>query len=150
MEVKPTGSKQVGAGSNEAFARNSGINSKQAAFIDTLKETDNERRRQACDELLRQIDSVSENLKKAPTPNGIKKYRRLVASFIREAMNQTYELNEETHWDRSGNRKSYLTVKNINKALEELTDEVMNKEKKQIDLVAKLDEIRGMLLDLYI
>jgi uncharacterized protein YaaR (DUF327 family) len=149
MEVKPTGSKRVGVGSNEAFARSSGINSKQAAFIDTLKETDNDRRRQACNELLRQIDAISEALKKAPTPNGIKKYRRLIASFINEAMSQTYELNEQTHWDRSGNRKSYLTVKSINQALEELTDAVMKKEKKQLDLVAKLDEIRGMLLDLY-
>lgn len=150
MEVKPTGSKQVGAGSNEALARVPGINSKGTAFSDTLRETDNDRRRQACDELLRQIDSVSESIKKAPTPSGIKKYRRLVASFIREATNQTYELNEETHWDQSGNRKSYLIVRNINQALEELTDEVMQREKKQIDLVAKLDEIRGMLLDLYL
>lgn len=149
MEVKPTGSKQVGAGSNEGFARAPGIDSKQTAFSDTLRVTENDRRRQACDELLRQIDSVSESLKKAPTPSDIKKYRRLVAAFIREAMNQTYELNEETHWDRSGNRKSYLIVKKINQALEELTDEVMQREKKQIDLVAKLDEIRGMLLDLY-
>ena len=65
-------------------------------------------------------------------------------------MSQTYELNEENHWDRSGNRKSYLTVRKINQALEDLTDEVLNREKKQIDLVAKLDEIRGMLLDLYL
>lgn len=150
MEVKPTGSKQVGAGSNEALGRTSGVNVRQSAFIETLKETDRDRRRQACDEILRQIDSLSEDLKKAPTPNGVKKYRRLVASFIKEAMSQTYELNEETHWDRSGNRKNYLTVKNINKALEELTEEVMNREKKQIDLVAKLGEIRGMLLDLYV
>ena len=149
MDVKPTGSKQLGSGSNEAYARTSGINTRQAAFIENLKESDSVRRHQACDELLRQIDSVSKSLKKAPTPNGVKKYRRLVASFIREAMSHTYELNEETHWDRSGNRKSYLTVKNINKALEELTDEVMGREKKQIDLVAKLDEIRGLLLDLY-
>lgn len=149
MEVKPTGSKQVGAGSNEGFAKAPGINSKGTAFSDTLRETENDRRRQACDELLRQIDSVSESLRKAPTPSDIKKYRRLVASFIREAMNQTYELSEETHWDRSGHRKSYLLVRKINQALEELTDEVMRREKKQIDLVAKLDEIRGMLLDLY-
>lgn len=149
MDVKPTGPKQVGSGSSEAYGRTSG-NVKQTAFIENLKESDNVRRHQACDELLRQIDSISENLKKAPTPSGVKKYRRLVASFIREAMSHTYELNEETHWDRSGNRKSYLTVRNINQALEELTDEVMNKEKKQIDLVAKLDEIRGLLLDLYV
>ncbi len=149
MEVKPTGSKQISAGSSETFGRGSGVNAKQSAFVETLKESDNERRRQACDKILRQIDALSEELKKAPTPSGVKKYRRLVASFIREAMDQTYELNEETHWDRSGNRKSYITVRNINKALEELTDEVMKREKKQIDLVAKLDEIRGMLLDLY-
>lgn len=150
MEVKPTGSKQLNTGGGEALGRSSGATVKQSAFIETLKESDNDRRRQACDELLRQIDSLSAELKKAPTPSGVKKYRRLVASFIREAMGQTYELNEETHWDRSGNRKSYITVRNINKALEELTEEVMTREKKQIDLVARLDEIRGMLLDLYI
>lgn len=150
MEVKPTGSKQLGSGNTEALGRISTVNAKQSAFVETLKESDNDRRRQACDQILSQIDSLSADLKKAPTPSGIKKYRRLVASFIREAMDQSYELNEETHWDRSGNRKSYITVRNINKALEELTDEVMNREKKQIDLVAKLDEIRGMLLDLYV
>lgn len=150
MEVKPTGSKQLGSGNSEALGRISTVNVKQTVFVETLKESDNDKRRQACDQILSQIDSLSADLKKAPTPSGIKKYRRLVASFIREATEQSYELNEETHWDRSGNRKSYITIRNINKALEELTDEVMNREKKQIDLVAKLDEIRGMLLDLYI
>lgn len=150
MEVKPTGSKQLGAGSSESLGRNTALTAKQSVFVETLKENDLDRRRQACDEILRQIDTLSEELKKAPTPSGVKKYRRLVASFIREAMEQSYELNEETHWDRRGNRKSYITVRNINKALEELTEEVMQREKKQIDLVAKLDEIRGMLLDLYL
>lgn len=150
MEVKPTGSKQLNTGGSETLGRSSGVTAKQSAFVETLKESDNDRRRQACDEILRQIDSLSAELKKAPTPSGVKKYRRLVASFIKEAMDKTYELNEETHWDRRGNRKSYITVRNINKALEELTDEVMKREKKQIDLVARLDEIRGMLLDLYI
>ncbi len=150
MEVKPTGSKQVNAGSSDTFGRTAGVNAKQPVFMEALKDTDSDRRRQACDEILRQIDSLSVDLKKAPTPSGVKKYRRLVAAFMKEAMSQTYELNEETHWDRNGNRKSFVTVRNINKALEELTDEVMNHEKKQIDLVAKLDEIRGMLLDLYV
>lgn len=150
MDVKPTGSKRINAESNEAFGKASSVNAKQSVFMDTLKETDSDHRRQACDDILRQIDSLSEDLKKAPTPSGIKKYRRLVASFLKEAMSQAYELNEETHWDRSGNRKSFLTVRKINNALEELTNEVMDREKKQIDLVAKLDEIRGMLLDLYV
>lgn len=150
MEVIATGTKQIGAGSSEAYGRTGGVDVKQSVFAETLKETDQDLRRQACDEILRQIDLVSEELKKAPTPRGIKKYRRLVAAFIKEAMSQTYELNQETHWDRSGNRKSYLTVKSINQALEELTAEVLKREKKQIDLVAKLDQIRGLLLDLYV
>ncbi len=64
-------------------------------------------------------------------------------------MSQSYELHDEMHWDRSGNRKNFVLVKKINQSVEEMIDLVMNKEKKQIDLVARLDEIRGLLVDLY-
>jgi len=42
-----------------------------------------------------------------------------------------------------------FTVEKINKKLEELTSFVLGKEKKNIDLLATLDEIRGLLVDLY-
>lgn len=115
-----------------------------------MRDSDADQRRQACANLLEQIDAQSAILKKAATPQGIKRYRQLVAAFMKEALGDSYQLYQESHWDRSGNRKTFVTVKRINQALEELVDSVIHQQKEQIDRIAKLDEIRGLLLDLYL
>jgi uncharacterized protein len=148
LEVKPTSSKMIK--SNEGFGRTSAANPNLPPFRETLRDSETERRQQACDQILNQIDKESEELKKAATPERFKRYRQLISSFMKEALNQSYALDEKTRWDRSGNRKTFILVKKINASLEEVMNSLMDGEKKQIDLMAKLDEIRGMLLDLYI
>lgn len=149
MEVKPIGSKILNS-QNETTTRSVGSTLRQVFFGETLKNVETDNKKQICSELLGRIDAQSEELKKAATPEGVKRYRKLVSVFMKEALSQSYDLNEESRWDRSGNRKSFITVKKINQAMEDLMDSMVQQEKKQIDLVAKLDEIRGLLLDLYI
>ena len=149
MEVKPTGPSLDRTQPSETASGRAG-GSRQAAFINTLKDSEADQRHQACANLLEQIDAQSSILKNSATPQGIKRYRQLVAAFMKEALGDSYQLTQECHWDRSGNRKTFVTVKRINQDLEELVDSVVNQEKKQIDRVAKLDEIRGLLLDLYL
>jgi uncharacterized protein len=150
VEIKPTGSKIMNQPA-ELPGRVPGTSGSapEASFAESLRDSDSKRRHELCDSLLQQIDTQSEELRKGATPAGIKRYRKLVQAFMKEALGRSYELNQESHWDRSGNRKVMVTVKRINQSLEELTDSLINKEKKQIDLVAKLDEIRGLLVDLY-
>lgn len=149
MKIKSTDSK-IEKTKNEPIGRLFSGNSPRVSFKETLKDSEAERRKHICDNLLKEIDTVSEELKKALTPERFKRYRELVSSFMKEALNQSYTLQEETRWDRSGNRKTFITVKKINETLEELMNALVSEEKKQIDLIAKLDEIRGMLLDLYL
>ena len=149
MEVKPIGSKILNS-QNETTTRSVGSTLRQVFFGETLKNVETDNKKQICSELLGRIDAQSEELKKAATPEGVKRYRKLVSVFMKEALSQSYDLNEESRWDRSGNRKSFITVKKINQAMEDLMDSMVQQEKKQIDLMAKLDEIRGLLLDLYI
>ena len=148
MKVKPSDANAVNQKS-QLFSHSNVANPHQSAFVDSLKDSDAQRRKQVCDNILQQIDRVSEELKKKPSPDGVKRYRRLISDFVKEALDQSYEIHEERHWDRDGNRKNLVLVKQINHAVEELMDSVMSQEKKQIDLVARLDEIRGMLVDLY-
>ncbi|HEX3045094.1 MAG TPA: YaaR family protein [Bacillota bacterium] len=150
MEIKPTGTKALEPKSDSAAPKAAGTSPSRSTFFGTFREADQTQRKLVCDKLLQQIDVQSEELKKGITPQGIKEYRKLVAAFLKEALHESYEIDQETHWDRRGNRKVFTMVKRVNQALEELTDSVMDREKKQIDIVAKLDEIRGMLLDLYL
>ena len=147
MEIKPTDPNSAQP-SKEVTRRTAGAG-RNRSFSDALTDSDVQRRRQACDRILKQIEAEAENLKKTPSPEGVKRYRKLVQAFMKETLNQSYELNQENHWDPYGNRKTFVTVKKVNQALEEMMDTVVQQEKRQIDLVAKLDEIRGLLLDLY-
>ncbi len=148
MEIKPAGSKIMNQPS-ELPGRASVGGARDLSFSETLQDSDAKRRHEVCTNLLEQIDTQSAELKKGATPAGIKRYRKLVQAFMKEALGRSYSLNQESHWDRSGNRKVMVTVKRINQSLEEITEALLNKEKKHIDLVAKLDEIRGLLIDLY-
>lgn len=149
MKVKAADANQVNS-NNQLFNRSSGINLRQSSFADALKDSDVRRRNTACENILQQIDALSEELKKGPTPADVKKYRSLIAEFVKEASSEAYDLHEESHWDREGNRKNFMLVKQINKSVEELLDTLMDQEKKQINIVAKLTEIRGLLVDLYL
>lgn len=109
-----------------------------------------EHKKEVCSQILEQIDAQSQALRKSLTPLGIKRYTRLVRAFMKEAMDEAYELTSENRWDRAGYRKNMIIVKKVNQSLEELMDSVLHKEKSQLDLVAKMDEIRGLLLDFYL
>lgn len=145
MNVKPIDSKIA----NNVSQNSVRVTESHHSFENVLKGSVADQQKQVCSQILEQIDDQSRILKKRLTPEGIRRYTQLVKSFMKETMKDTYEISEETHWDASGNRRNFIVVKKINQALEELMDSVVNKEKSQLDLVAKLDEIRGLLLDLY-
>ncbi len=46
-------------------------------------------------------------------------------------------------------QKVFITVEKINEKLEQLTKFILEKQNKNINLLATLDEIRGLLVDLY-
>lgn len=119
------------------------------AFEAALKHSAAETRKQLCTAILAKIDQQSAALKKSLTVAGVKQYRELVGEFMKEALRDSYQLTGESKWDRMGNRKEYVIVKKVNESLEELMAALADQAKEQLDLIAKLDEIRGMLVDLY-
>jgi uncharacterized protein YaaR (DUF327 family) len=118
-------------------------------FDMALKNSVSEKRNQICTALLKKIDEQSAELRKSPSFEGVKRYRKLVGEFLEEVMDHSYLVDADAKWDRGGNRREYVIVKKINQSLEDLMDFMVDQEKKQFDMVAKLDEIRGLLVDLY-
>jgi uncharacterized protein YaaR (DUF327 family) len=60
-----------------------------------------------------------------------------------------YMLQNRTGWDRRGRQKVYTLVQQIDATLAELTEMVKEGQENQLEILAKLDAIRGMLVDLY-
>lgn len=95
---------------------------------------------------LAEIDEQGKRLLKHPIRAEIERYRGLVGKFVKEALAQMTTLDKRT--DRRN--RAFTLVKEIDKKLSELTELLLGGQAKQIDVLAKLQEIRGMLVDLKI
>ncbi len=101
------------------------------------------------EELLNQVDERAKQLLNQPSTENLRLYREAVRAFLKDALRGSFRMKGESRWDRRGNRRVFCVVEKINKALEELTAAVLKKNQEAIDVMAKIDEIRGLLIDLY-
>lgn len=120
----------------------------QSNFHQILKDA-GERPAAGWDQLLSQVDKAAKKLVTQPSMETLRSYRAAVQNFLKEAISGSYRMKGESRWDRRGNRRIFCVVQKVNQALEELTTEVLQKNAKPIELMARVDEIRGLLVDLY-
>ena len=118
-------------------------------FAADLSKSKDDMSQQRLSGLLDQITAQGNKLGTAPTYGDLKAYRELVRSFLGEVVGRAYTLHSETGWDRKGRQKMYSTIKEIDSHLAALTEEVRGGQEKQLSVMARLDAIRGMLVDLY-
>lgn len=105
--------------------------------------------RERLDSLLEEINAQGRKLASVPTYSELKAYRQLVSSFLGELVSNMYALQSQTGWDRQGRQKLYTTIKQIDDTLAGLAEDVRHGQERQLGIMAKLDAIRGMLVDIY-
>jgi len=115
---------------------------------DLLKNQDGQSRERMT-ALLAAIDHHGERLGEVPTYSELKKYREVVRQFIGEAVGRMYTLSSQQGWDRSGRQKMYTIIKKVDTTLESISEDVRQGQERQLDIMAKHDNLRGMLVDLY-
>ncbi len=78
----------------------------------------------------------------------MKCYRQLIKNFMNEIVNRSHKFSRENFLDRRGRHRVYGIIKLIDQNLDELATELIREEKDNIAILNKIDEIRGLLLDL--
>jgi hypothetical protein len=116
------------------------------AFASTMQATQNKVAQDTMVAFLAEIDEQGKRLLKSPIRGEVERYRALVGKFIKEATAQMTELDRRT--DRRN--RAFTLIKEIDKKLAELTQLLVDGQAKQLDVLAKLQEIHGMLVDLKI
>ncbi|NLL42451.1 MAG: YaaR family protein [Firmicutes bacterium] len=99
---------------------------------------------------LEEVDEYARRLKESPVMENLLRYKRRVRAILRFLVQQSYDVQENTVYDLYGRRRLLVLVESIDQKLEELTWDFLNKQSSSLDLVSRLDEIRGLLLDLHI
>lgn len=125
------------------------VGKKNNRFSTELMHTQEEFSKERLQELLDKIDKQGAKLTETPTYAELKAYRELVKTFVGEAVSRMYSLHSQSGWDRQGRQKVYTTVKKVDDTLESMTEDIRLGQASKLNIVAKQDAIRGMLVDLY-
>jgi len=68
--------------------------------------------------------------------------------FLDEAVRGSSRFSKESFLDRRGRHRVFATIKIVNEKLEELTREVLSSERDHLAILGKIEDIRGLILDL--
>ncbi len=99
--------------------------------------------------LMSQIGEQGEKIGKKKDIRDMRKYRSLIKEFMNEIVNRSHEFSRENFLDRKGRHRVYGIIRLVDETLDALAQELVKEEKDNMAILAKIGEIRGLLLDLY-
>ena len=121
---------------------------KEVFEINSLSNIEEKDLQEKLKNLMQDITDQGERISKHMDIKDMKRYRELVKSFMNEITSRSHEFSRENFLDRRGRHRVYGIVKLVDKNLDDLAGELMKEEKDHLAIVGKIDDIRGLLLDI--
>lgn len=98
--------------------------------------------------LMKEIEEQGARIAKHMDIKDMKKYRATIKEFMNEVVSRSHEFSRENFLDRRGRHRVYGIVRQVDKNLDELASELIKEEKDNLAILGKIDDIRGLLLDI--
>ncbi len=117
-------------------------------FTEVLAHKDHERQKEALQKALDIIDVKGQQLLENRTVENLYEYKKLIKSFIDEVVSDGFEISEKRGFSRVGRAKVLRTVSEVDAKLVELTNLILKREHKEINILKKVGEIKGLLVNL--
>jgi len=101
-------------------------------------------------EMLDKITKQGQKLSERMDIRELKIYKKMISEFLYDAVNYSHKFNKESILDRRGRHRIFAIISKVNSHVDELTQEVLKEERDHLKILQKLDDIRGLLLDILI
>lgn len=118
-------------------------------FVEKFQNIKSEQVREHLEKLFTQITAQSEKINEKLHISEVVRYKGLVKEFLDVAVKNSHQFSKQNFLDRRGRHRVYSIVKSVDRELEAITKEFLTKEVDRISIVKRLDDIRGMLLDVF-
>ena len=99
--------------------------------------------------MMQDIIQQGEKISKRNDIKDMQRYRILIKDFMNEVVTRSHVFSRENFLDRKGRHRVYGIIRQVDKELDELAQELVKDEKNGIDILAKIGQIQGLLLDIF-
>ncbi len=100
------------------------------------------------EKLLDDVHSAGDVLKEKQLPDTIIAYKEAVRHFVRYVVSRTFDVSETVSGTNILKRKKFTQLQVIDKKLEQLAAGILSNQRSQMDLLGRIEEINGLLVDL--
>ena len=118
------------------------------SFADLMQQQEQNASKEQLKRMLEQIDLQGERLSKSMTVRELRTYRAMVKKFLDETVRRGVGIKETRGFDRKGRSRRYKILDEIDAKLLEMADELLEHEQGRIEILRKVGEIRGLLINL--
>lgn len=144
MPLRINGSQQP-----EALTRTSAPSQRgELDFNQILSQTQRVQTKELQD-FLKRLENKGKQLSETFSLRDLADFKDMVKSFLRSTFGQSRKVSEESFWDFHGRPKVLARITEIDKALEGLGQKMLDTQTKPIEILEKIDEIRGLIIDLF-
>ena len=100
------------------------------------------------EEALDEIYSQGDTLVKTPTMENVRRYKSAVTAFLQYIMAHILKIEEKITGINPLKRKRYVLINVVNKKLEQLAVDVLKGQGEQLNILERVDEINGLLVNI--
>ena len=145
MDIKVNDVSKIQQAEEPTKSVDSGDDSFKFTLIRNIEEKDLQEK---LNSMMEQITVQGDKISKHMDIKDMKKYRELVKGFLNEVVSRSHEFSRENFLDRRGRHRVYGIVRLVDKNLDDLAGELVKDEKDHLAIISKIDDIRGLLLDI--
>lgn len=119
----------------------------QKNFADLMSQQSLQATNEQLNQKLQQIQMQGDRLAKSMTVRELYLYRTMVKRFLEDTVRRGMGIKDTRGWDRRGRSKRYKLLEEIDETLISMAEELLNSEQGRVELLNKIGEIRGMLIN---
>ncbi|RSK25464.1 DUF327 family protein [Bacillus sp. HMF5848] len=121
----------------------------QKGFADMVQQQGRQLQLNELHALMKDIEVAGERLARSRTFQDLARFKGFVKKYIKQAVDYGLNIKESHSWSFEGQGRRLQIVEQVEKELLHLTDDIMQKEAPSIDILDKIGEIKGLLINIY-
>jgi Uncharacterized protein conserved in bacteria len=99
--------------------------------------------------LLDEVHSTGDKLKENPSVDLVQAYKKAVRDFVHCVVERSFAVEQRTSGRKILKRNVYFRISVIDESLEKLAAEILRNQRDNLEILRRVDEINGMLVDLF-
>jgi len=147
MKIDDIRSKTVPSETN--YGQLKKVNNKTNSFAKELKTIEKDKLIDKLKELITKMGDLGQKLTEKMDLSTLKEYKKTIKEMLSITIYSSHEYYREYLLDRKGRHKTFGIIKKIDETMDKLTQEIIKNEKDSIKILSYIDEIKGLIVDLF-